>query len=183
MVCVNQASYHFEQQLRLHLTGNSRVQYNIHLRADSPVGVSISHFFFFSSTTQNTLFVHTAAGREAGSLQYAVISDFCQFPLNPFQFSLLLLLLPLLFCWRFQVAVGLDSIGHAEEQGGITAELDERRYLHRRHHLVRDLCTGRTIQAGLGCYQASESRGVDPSVIFLRTAPQMSKSLEPGAAE
>lgn len=64
MVCVNQASYHFEQQLRLHLTGNSRVQYNIHLRADSPVGVSISHFFFFFiNNTENFIRPHCCGER------------------------------------------------------------------------------------------------------------------------
>lgn len=44
--------------------------------------------------------------------------------------------------WSLTVALG--SVNHAEEQGGVTAELDERRDLHWRNHLARDLRAGST---------------------------------------
>ncbi|CAI9177856.1 unnamed protein product [Rangifer tarandus platyrhynchus] len=86
------------------------------------------------------LYSSTLLGRRVGSLQYGILLGLRQLMLDVLLLIRLLLLLgcepTLLFCPGFQVIVAL--VGHAEEQGGVTAELDEQRDLHRRNHLVRD---------------------------------------------
>ena len=109
--------------------------------------VFLFFFFFFE---HRKLYSATLLRRRAGSLQYGILLGFRQLPLDALLLIPLLLLLgckpPLLFCPRFQVIVALGAVGHAEEQGGVTAELDERRDLHRRNHTVRDPRAGSTIR-------------------------------------
>lgn len=109
---------------------------------------SICSFFFFFHRAQKTLFIHTAPEKgRLTSIWYPL-----GLPPAPARCASAhpLLLLgckpPLLFCPRFQVIVALGPVGHAEEQGGVTAELVELRDLYRRNHLVRDPRTGSTIR-------------------------------------
>lgn len=94
-------------------------------------------FFFFFFPEAQTIHPHCSG---EGQAHFNVISWASrQLHIRSLLIQLLLLGLQASLLPEVSGDCSAGAVGHAEEQGGVAAELDERRDQYRRNHLVRDL--------------------------------------------